>query len=296
MVPGKGFRGRPWNRAVQGHGRLRPEAHVTSTETNQTVKMHWQDHGGNGPCLLMVHGILSSTAQWLDNLPALADCCRPITVELWGHGQSPTPQQRDAYHPGHWVTQFETIRKALGVERWFLLGCSLGAAATIRYALAHPERTLGHIFTNSASAFADPARLPNTATAAEATAEKLLLGGRAALERIAMHPKHARRLPPRTHAALMDDAAGLSPTGVANILRYSTPHLSVRDGIAENTTPALLICGRREKRFLPNRDYAAAHMPQLTIADLDAGHGVNMEDPENFNALAHEFIERWQDS
>ena len=243
----------------------------------------------------MVHGILSSSAQWMNNLPALQQCCRPITVDLWGHGRSPSPHLAKYYDPGHWVEQFDAIRKELGVDRWFLLGYSLGTGATIRYALTHPQRVHGHIFTNSASGFADPALVEANIPKTNASAAKILQDGVKALEKIPVHPRHARRLPPRTYNALVRDARSLNPRGVANILRYSIPSLSVRNAITTNTVPALLICGSKERRFLPHRDYAATHMPNLAIANLETGHAVNMQDAKNFNALASKFIRRWSD-
>ena len=81
--------------------------------------------------------------------------CRPVVVELWGHGRSSAPSDATAYHPDGYVEAFDDIRRSLGVERWWLCGYSLGAGLTIRYALTHPDRVFGHVFTNSTSAFAD---------------------------------------------------------------------------------------------------------------------------------------------
>ena len=53
--------------------------------------------GGTGPYLLLVHGFLSSRAQWRPNLEGLRRFCRPVVVELWGHGRSPTPDDPEAY-------------------------------------------------------------------------------------------------------------------------------------------------------------------------------------------------------
>ena len=256
------------------------------------VQMAWQDHGGNGPAVLLVHGFLCSAAQWLLNIPAMRAYCRPVTVELWGHGHSPSPAEPAYYHPDHWVEQFDAIRTALGVPHWLLVGYSLGAGATIRYALTYSERTLGHAFTNSASAFAKTTARQAAEGKAAANATKILEGGEAAIARIPVHPRHAKRLPVAVYEALMQDAAQLSPLGVANIMRYSAPRLSMRDSVHANSVPALLLCGQREKRFQAHRDFAEANMPNLQIADLDTGHGVNMEGAEAFNAALGAFVEQ----
>src|SRR6478672_7352834 len=118
-------------------------------------QLHIETHGNDGPHLLLVHGFLMSRAQWLPNLQALSEVCRPVVVELLGHGRSSAPSDPASYHPDAYVAAFDDIRRSLGVDRWWLCGYSLGAGLTIRYALTHPDRVFGHAFTNSTSAFAD---------------------------------------------------------------------------------------------------------------------------------------------
>src|SRR5262245_41904079 len=96
---------------------------------------HYDVHLGAGPHLLMVHGLLSSRAHWTPNLERLQQVCTPVVVELYGHGRSPAPAERAGYRPEAYVRAFEAIREQLGAERWLLLGQSLGAALTLRYAL-----------------------------------------------------------------------------------------------------------------------------------------------------------------
>lgn len=247
-------------------------------------------HDGAGPYLLLVHGFLMSAAQWSPNVAALSKVCRPVVVELLGHGRSPTPEEPDAYLPNGYIEAFESIRKSLGTQRWFVCGYSLGAGLTIAYTLMYPERIFGHIFTNSTSAFADPAQIETWRGGAAESAAKIETGGIAAIEKMPVHPRHAKRLAAPLYDALMKDAARLNPRGIANTLRYTNPNVSVRARIQQNPRPALLICGSTEQRFAPNRAFAAQQMPQLSIVDLLVGHGVNMEDADGFNCAAADFI------
>ena len=73
-------------------------------------------HPGQGPYLLLVHGFLSSSAQWILNLDALGKVCQPVTVDLWGHGKSPAPEDQHLYTAAHYGEQFEYIRTALWVS------------------------------------------------------------------------------------------------------------------------------------------------------------------------------------
>ena len=251
---------------------------------------YWEVCDGDGPYLLLIHGFLSSKAQWLLNLEALGRVCRPVLFELYGHGASPAPADAQRYETGSYVAAIEAIRERLGVERWFVCGYSLGAAISIRYALTHPASIHGHIFTNSASAFADAALADSWRANASAAAARIRSGGQAALERIAVHPKHARRLPPAVYDALVADAESISPEGVANAMERTMPTASVRGDLQRNTRPALLIQGRFEKRFAPHRAFAERAMPHLEVVAVDSGHAVNMQAADAFNAAAASFI------
>src|SRR5262249_57277461 len=88
-------------------------------------RFHYDVHDGHGPHALLVHGALSSRSQWLSNLEALREVCRPVVVELYGHGRSPSPEEPVAYSPAGYVEEFERLRPMLGLERSLLCGYSL---------------------------------------------------------------------------------------------------------------------------------------------------------------------------
>ena len=250
----------------------------------------WQVHEGNGPPLLLVHGFLSSRSQWLLNLDALAEGCTPVTLELFGHHDSPSPEDAACYDPAYYLRAFEEIRTELGAEKWFVLGYSMGAGLTLRYALDHPDRVIGHLFTNSTSGLADADGQASLKESAEESARRIRNGGQAAMVRIPVHPKHGWRLPKPVHDALVADAQSHDPGGVANTIGITIPAISQRDRLADNTRPACLIWGTKEKRFAEMADYAIQTMPHLTTERLDAGHGMNMEDAPGFNEAVLRFV------
>ena len=93
---------------------------------------HYEVHDGEGPYLVLLHGMLSSRAQWMLNLEALSAIARPVVVELWGHGRSPAPDDPALYHPDGYVATLERLREELGAARWCLCGQSFGAGITLR--------------------------------------------------------------------------------------------------------------------------------------------------------------------
>ena len=252
-------------------------------------------HDGNGPYLLLAHGMLSSSSQWTPNLASLSTVCRPITVELYGHNNSPAPVDKKLYEPEQYLAQFEKIRSSVGADRWFVCGYSLGAGLTMSYALTYPQRLHGHIFTNSNSAFSEPKITQAWRENAEANRNRLIEGGVAALDRIAVHPRHGKRLPTAVKEQLISDSRKHSPLGIANTMTYTSPSVSVRNTIKQNSVPALLVCGKYEKRFQVHSEFAATHMPNLQIEFVSSSHAVNMEAASEFNAAVTAFIQKHRD-
>ncbi|MDE0451884.1 MAG: alpha/beta hydrolase [Gammaproteobacteria bacterium] len=250
----------------------------------------WEAHPGDGPFLLLVHGFLCSRAQWTPNLEALGAVCRPVVVELYGHGRSPSPEDVRAYAPASYVRALDDIRAELGAESWFVGGGSLGGALALRYALSRPEVVRGVIFTNSMAAFAPTDQVDQRLREGARSAERVRMGGMQEVDRIRVHPRHARHLPREIHEALLEEARQLDTGGVANTVRYTTPRASVRGDLAGIRVPALLACGRFERRFQPHRDFAAARMPGLAVVDMDAGHAVNMQAADQFNRAVIDFL------
>jgi 2-succinyl-6-hydroxy-2,4-cyclohexadiene-1-carboxylate synthase len=256
------------------------------------LTLHYEVHAGEGPFLLLVHGILTGRSLWRANLAALSRVARPVVVELWGHGRSPAPADAEPYRAAAFVRAFDAIRMRLGAERWMLCGQSLGAALTLRYALDAPERVLAQVFTNSTSALADADWAASTRAQAPGLADALEKGGRAALERLPMHPIHAKRMAADARAALLEDAALLDAGGVARLMRHTIPESRVRDRVHENRVPTLLVCGERETRFESHRRFAEQTMPHLEVAPADAGHAVNVEAAATFDAAVTAFVYR----
>ena len=250
-------------------------------------------HGQQGPYLLLVHGFLSSRAHWLLNLQALGTSFRPVVIELFGHARSPTPDDAAAYSPDAYVEEFEAIRELLGADRWFVCGQSLGAALTLRYSLDHPDRVTAQVFTNSNSALAGGDWAKRVMPIMEAQAKQLEKDGRAALDSHPFRPTRSRRLPHAAKEALIGDYELHNPVGIARTAVHTIPYSSVRDRVATNQVPTLLVAGDREEGFRDQARFAEQAIPGISVAHLHTGHAVNIEDAPGFNAAVTDFFEQF---
>jgi len=254
--------------------------------------LYFEVHGDQGPFLLLVHGMLSSRAQWLLNVEALSEFCRPVVLELFGHGRSPTPREPDAYAPQRYMDEFEAIRRTLRAESWLLCGQSLGAALTLRYSLDFPGRVIAQVFTNSNSALADEEWRSRVLPLMAAQARHLRRVGRAALAGHPLNPARGKRLPRVAQAALTADYALHTPEGIAATGLYTVPDSSVRNRAAAVSVPTLLVAGEREEGFAEAREFAARTIPSIEVVGLDAGHAVNLEAAEEFNEAVSRFFRK----
>lgn len=94
---------------------------------------------GSGAPLLLIHGMGVTYSIWENLAPQLSPYYKLIMVELLGHGRSPAIPEGAPYYPAN-ADEIEAVRRELNIERWDVLGYSLGAWAAQAYSQCYPER------------------------------------------------------------------------------------------------------------------------------------------------------------
>jgi len=94
---------------------------------------------GDGPPLLLLHGIAGSCETWAPLIPALADDFTVIAPDMLGHGSSAKP--RGDYSLGAYAAGARDLLLALGHESATVVGHSLGGGVAMQFAYQFPERT-----------------------------------------------------------------------------------------------------------------------------------------------------------
>ncbi|MDN5861678.1 MAG: alpha/beta hydrolase [Pseudonocardia sp.] len=99
-------------------------------------------HAGSGPPVLLLHGFPQSSAMWQAVAPHLVADHTVVVTDLRGYGESSRPFSG----PDHAGYSFRTmaadqaaVMRALGHERFAVIGHDRGARVTHRMALDHPE-------------------------------------------------------------------------------------------------------------------------------------------------------------
>ncbi len=92
---------------------------------------------GEGPVLLLIHGIAGSSAAWREVMPALAERYTVLAPDLIGHGHSAKPL--GDYSLGAYASGMRDLLGALGIERASVVGQSFGGGVALQLAYQHPE-------------------------------------------------------------------------------------------------------------------------------------------------------------
>jgi pimeloyl-ACP methyl ester carboxylesterase len=97
------------------------------------------DDGGSGDAVVLVHSLAGNTGHWSGQLQHLRQARRAVAFDLRGHRRSEAPRDHD-YSMEAQGADVGAVADALGLERFALVGHSLGAGVALAYAGAHPER------------------------------------------------------------------------------------------------------------------------------------------------------------
>lgn len=129
-----------------------PEVPVTSVRRVEAagVNVFYREAGpANAPVVLLLHGFPTSSFQYRELIPRLADKYRVIAPDLPGFGFTEVPAERGyTYSFDNLAKTMEVFTEALHLSRYALYVFDYGAPTGFRLAMAHPERVTAIISQN----------------------------------------------------------------------------------------------------------------------------------------------------
>lgn len=260
-----------------------PTARVNGTE------LYYEVHGEGEP-LLCVMGLAADTLAWLPQVPAWSEAYKTVIFDNRDVGQS-------AYVAGDYAIAdmaADTLALAdeLGLERFHLLGLSMGGMIAQEIALTAPERlrtlTLVVTFGGAGRWGAEKVRLwlkDADGRSHEDMVDELLL--LTMTERFYENPDGVRFL----RRLMLDEPHPQRPEGFARQLR-AIAGFDVRDRLGALDLPVHVI-GAEHDVLVPvwKSQELAELIPgaQLTVLP-GLAHGANIEAPEAFNAAVLDWL------
>jgi pimeloyl-ACP methyl ester carboxylesterase len=257
---------------------------------------------GDGPVILLVHGMAGSSETWKHVIPALAKRFTVLAPDLLGHGESAKP--RSDYSLGGHANSLRDLLSFLGYGRVTCVGQSLGGGVAMQMAYQFPDRCERLVLVSSGGLGREVNFLLRALTAPGAEQVLALACGRGVrrvASRVASWLRRAGyRTGPageevwRSYASLTD---AKSRRAFFRTLRAVIDLNGQAVGAADRLhlaaqVPTLIVWGARDP-FIPVRHAIAAHEAirgsRLEIFE-GVGHYPHCEAPARFVDVLVDFI------
>ena len=258
--------------------------------------------GGEGPAIVLLHGITGTSETWNEVLPWLAERHTVLAPDLLGHGQSAKP--RGDYSLGAYASGVRDLMIALGIDRATFVGHSLGGGIAMQLAYQFPDR-LERLVLMSSGGLGREVHLMLRLTALPAaeyvlpllSAQPLLGAGEAVasvFRRLGLKPGPDLEEIARGFASLGDvDARQAFIHTARSIIDIDGQRVDATDRLyLAAKVPSLIMWGERDP-IIPVAHAHSAHreMPGSRLELFPrAGHFPHRDDPRRFVELLTDFV------
>jgi len=257
---------------------------------------------GQGPVLLLLHGLGGNWQSWQANIAGLTRRHRVITPDLPGFGGS-APYQGAVTMARYADTSVELL-DVLGIESAIFVGNSMGGLLSIEAAVRHPDRVTAILLTCSGGiplttmrhrAVLIPGGLALNTMLGLGPIRRAALTNRFVRHAIAARIVHQPQRIQPTH--LLEALEGVGARGFGKALRAGLRY-DARRRASHLRCPTLIVWGRHD-RLLPVWMGQQLH-DHIGHSDFvvweDTGHCPMLEHPERFNELLDAFAQQYGNS
>jgi pimeloyl-ACP methyl ester carboxylesterase len=252
---------------------------------------------GEGPPIILIHGIAASHHDWQHLIPELTrEGYASYALDLLGHGDSPKPASR-AYRMDWLFEHFNGWMKSLHLtEPAILIGHSLGGYLALEYARRVSAWTRGLVLVDPLYSLTQlPPLLRRTYRRPHLSS--FIVGRtpgwffRLIVDVTSLAMGHSNgalhSLPERVRAQTALDYARTSP-GVYNVINTSR---DLNGNLASISIPTLVVWGEKDQTLAPPSFTSLVRkMPRAIGKSLRAGHVPHQSNPNEFNRIVLEFL------
>jgi pimeloyl-ACP methyl ester carboxylesterase len=252
------------------------------------IRIHYLDRPGPGDVpLVLLHGLGSSSRDWERNLESLGDGRRVVVPDLRGFGKSDRPP--GPYRPQDFAADVSALLEELKIERFDLLGYSMGGAAAFQLAVDEPGAIRKLILVNTT-----PSYELTTWRARWEAFMRLTVVRFIGMDRMAriiagrLFPKpeqeDLRKITIERYSQ-NDKASYLA--ALQGLIGWT-----VQDQIAGIDIPTLVIAADQDYTPVATKEAYVATMPQAQLRVIeDSRHGTPMDQIDLFNQVVVAFLD-----
>ena len=241
------------------------------------VTLHYEA-AGTGPPLLLTHGYAATSRMWEGQARTFSDRHQVVTWDMRGHGRSGSPDDPAAYSQDAAVADMGALLDALGHERAVVGGLSLGGFMSLAFHLTHRERVRALVIIDTGPGYKSEGPREGWNVMARKLADRIEADGLPHLATL------STEMNPDEH----ESARGLAQAARGILTQHDR---RVIDSLPEIRVPTIVIVGEKDRAYRTPTDYMAAKIPGAEKVVIEnAGHAVNLHQPERFDAALGEFL------
>ncbi len=271
----------------------------------ETVTLHGRESGylvgGEGPVLLLIHGMAGTCENWRDVIEPLARHYTVIAPDLPGHGLS--AGGRGDYSLGNLAAGLRDLLLVLGHERATIVGHSLGGGIAMQFSYQFPEMVERLVLVSSGglglevSPVLRAAALPGAdlfIAATATTGQKIGSAIGRGLSKVGMKPAADVAEVARGYGSLAEpDRRKAFLATLRSVVGTEGQRVSAADRfyLAEEV-PVLIVWGARDP-IIPVGHGEDAHraLPGSRLEIFDGvGHLPQVEQPSRFITVLEDFL------
>src|SRR4051794_40530771 len=257
---------------------------------------------GEGPAVVLIHGITSSSRTWRAVMHRLAEHHTVLAPDLLGHGRSAKP--RGDYSLGAYASGVRDLMAVLGISRATVVGHSLGGGIAMQFAFQFPDRLERLVLVDSGGLGEEVSLALRAATLPGAELVMPLLfspvtrtvgrGAGAVLGRFGLKANaNTRGLLEGLDSLGSKDARRAFVHTARSVIDPRGQRVDARDRLyLSEEVPTMLIWGAKDP-IIPLEHGRRAHelMPDSRFEVFaDAGHFPFNDDPQRFVEVVSDFI------
>lgn len=261
---------------------------------------------GNGTPIIFVHEFADDFRGWEPQMRHFSRRYRCIAFNARGYPPSDVPKAQSQYSQAIATDDIANLMRHLGISKAHVVGCSMGAYATLHFGLRHARRARS-ITVVGAGYGSDPDKRSQFLKDTEVMARRFEeLGTKEAIKVYQIGPARVQlqNKDPRGFRDFCSRFSEHSAIGSANTLRrvqMRRPTIySLERGLRNMKVPALIISGDEDNNCLEPGVFIKRTCPAARLVVFPAtGHAVNVEQPDLFNRVVGDFLElvdsgRWR--
>ncbi len=253
-------------------------ASTLSAATVDGIAIHRTITGTGPQTVILVHRWACDETVWSEQVAALAGKYRVVTLDLPGHGKSGSPQD-GKFTMELFARAIEAVRAEVEADRIVLVGHSMGTPVIVQYARAYPARVTGLVFVDGRVTFGPkgPSKFNRQQWLGE--------DGRKNRERM-IAGMYTPNTKPALQTRIRDMVMATTDVGAAGAMEaYHDPSIWKNEILS---VPVLAIYA--ERSAAGQREYMPDHFRHMEYHEVDAGHFLMLEKPEEFNRLLLAFL------